>query len=75
MPDRRLPDSTTPTDPDEARVRFAAARADDHSVRELYLLELAVRTKDDFRSSLLELYAFEAFCDANAIAQEHELDV
>ena len=75
MSDHQLPDSTMPTDPEEARVRFAAARADDHSVRELNLLELATRTKDDFRANLLELYAFEAFCDANAIAQEHELDV
>ena len=46
MPDRNdrdIPRCTMPPDPEQARRRFAAARADDHAVRELYLLELAVR--------------------------------
>jgi len=79
MPDRSdrrergIPRCTMP-DAEEARLRFAAARADDHSVRELYLLELAVRAPDDDSARQLELYAHEAYCDAHAIAEEHDLD-
>ena len=88
MPDRsgrderpaRRPD---PTDPrfwslppsaDQARLQFAAARADAHAVRELRLLELAVRAPDDESARDLELCAHEAYCDAHAIAKEHDLD-
>ena len=55
-------------------MRYAAARADDHAARELYLLELAVRAPDDDSARQLELYAHEAYCDAEAIMKEHELD-
>ena len=68
-----VPRCTMP-DPEHARLRFAASRADDHAVRELYLLELAVRTPDDDAARRLELYAHEAYCDAHAIAKEHDLD-
>ena len=80
MPDRSdrrerdIPRCTMPPDPDQARLRFASARADDHAVRELYLLELAVRAPDDDSARQLELYAHEAYCDAHAIAEEHDLD-
>jgi hypothetical protein len=65
---------TMPPDPDHARLQFAAARADAHAGRELYLLELAVRAPDDDSARQLELYAHEAYCDAHAIAEEHELE-
>ena len=77
MPDRNdrdVPRCTMPPDPEQARVRYAAARADDHAVRELYLLELAVRAPDDDSARQLELYAHEAYCDAEAMTKEHELD-
>ena len=72
--DRHLTHRRQPRDPDEVRVRFAAARADFHAVRELYLLELAVLALDDDTARLLELSAHEAYCDAHAITEEHGLD-
>ena len=81
--DRRLlkrPDAThndhgsLPPHADHARRQFAAARADQHAARELYLLELAVRAPDDESARQLELYAHEAYCDAHAITKEHELE-
>ena len=88
MPDRpereqrpvRRPDATDipyfslPPHADQARLQFASARADGHLVRELYLLELAVHAPDDEAARQLELYAHEAYCDAHAIAEEHELE-
>jgi hypothetical protein len=77
MPDRNdrdVPRGTMPPDPEQARRRFAAARADGHAVRELYLLELAVRASDDDSARRLELYADEAYRDAEAIRKEHELE-
>jgi hypothetical protein len=77
MPDRNdrdVPRCTMPPDPEQARRRFAASRASDHAVRELYLLELAVRAPDDDSARQLELYAHEAYCDAEAITKEHDLE-
>jgi len=78
MPDRRYRHDDvarcTMPNAEQARVSFAAARADDHAVRELYLLELAVRAPDDDSARQLELDAHEAYCDAYAIAKEHDLD-
>lgn len=61
-------------DPERARVDFATARADDHAERELYMLELAVSTTNDDFARRLELYALEAYLDAEAITREHELE-
>jgi hypothetical protein len=62
------------SDPEQARLGFAAARAHSHAVRELYFLELAVRAPDDDSARQLESYAHEAYCDATAITKEHDLD-
>ena len=59
---------------EQARVDFAHARADEHSVRELYLLELAVNASDDDSARELELRADDAYRDALAITKEHDLD-
>jgi hypothetical protein len=71
--DRDVPRCTMPLGPEQSRRRFAAARADEHAVRELYLLELAVRAPDDESARQLEVYAHEAYCDAEAITKEHDL--
>ena len=52
----------------------AQARADEHSVRELYFLELAVKAPDEDSANALELYAYEAYKDALAIKEEHDLE-
>lgn len=59
---------------ERARIAFAAARADDHAVRERYMLELAVRTSSDDFAHRLEFYAHQAHLDAVAIAEEHGLE-
>jgi hypothetical protein len=64
----------TPPTPEQARVDYALARADEHALRERYFLELAVRAPDDDSARTLELHAFEAFQDALAITQEHDID-
>jgi len=61
-------------DPERARLDFASARADVHAIRELFLLERAVQASDDVAARWLELDAHEAYCDALAIAEEHDLD-
>jgi hypothetical protein len=61
-------------DPERARVDYALARADQHAVRELYFLDLAVLAPDDESARALELYADEAYRDAVAITEEHDLD-
>ncbi len=60
--------------PEQARINSALARADEHSVRELYFLELAVQAPDEDSANTLELYAYEAYEDALAIRKEHHLD-
>ena len=60
--------------PEQARLETARVRADEHSVRELYFLELAVKAPDEDSANALELYAYEAYKDALAITKEHELD-
>jgi len=60
--------------PEHPRVAWAQARADEHSVRELYFLELAVRAPDEDSANALELYAYEAYKDALAIKEEHGLE-
>ena len=60
--------------PEQARIDYALARADEHSVRELYFLELAVQAPDEDSANVLELYAFDAYRDALAITREHHLD-
>jgi hypothetical protein len=60
--------------PEQARIDYALARADEHSVRELYFLELAVHAPDEDSANVLELYAFDAYKDALAITREHHLD-
>ena len=67
---RRLPLAR----PEQPRVAWAQARADEHSVRELYFLELAVRAPDEDSANALELYAYEAYKDALAIKEEHGLE-
>ena len=42
--------------------------------RELYFLELAVRAPDEDSANALELYAYEAYKDALAIKEEHDLE-
>ena len=56
------------------RIAWAQARADEHSVRELYVLELAVKAPDEDSANALELHAYEAYKDALAIKEEHGLD-
>jgi hypothetical protein len=78
-PLRRLEDTDVAhfairSDPEQARLGFASARAHNHAVRELYFLELAVRAPDDDSARQLESYAHEAYCDAHAITKEHDLD-
>jgi hypothetical protein len=60
--------------PEQPRMEWAQARADEHSVRELYFLELAVRAPDEDSANALELYAYEAYKDALAIREEHGLE-
>jgi hypothetical protein len=60
---------------EQARVDYALARADAHSLRELYFLELAVKAPDEDSANALELYAFDAYRDALAITKEHDLDL
>ena len=60
--------------PEHPRLEWAQARADEHSVRELYFLELAVRAPDEDSANALELYAYEAYKDALAIREEHGLE-
>jgi hypothetical protein len=60
--------------PEQARLETAQARADEHSVRELYFLELAVKAPDEDSANALELYAYEAYKDALAITKEHDLE-
>jgi hypothetical protein len=60
--------------PEQPRLEWAQARADEHSVRELYFLELAVRAPDEDSANALELYAYEAYKDALAIREEHGLE-
>jgi hypothetical protein len=55
-------------------MEWAQARADEHSVRELYFLELAVRAPDEDSANALELHAYEAYKDALAIREEHGLE-
>ena len=70
-----LPDvCRTPPAADDRREAWALARADRHSVRELYFLELAVRAPDEDSANALELYAYEAYKDALAITEEHDLE-
>jgi len=71
----QLPDvCRTPPAAEHRRVAWALARADGHSVRELYFLELAVQAPDEDSANALELYAYEAYKDALAITEEHELE-
>jgi hypothetical protein len=60
--------------PEQPRMAWAQARADEHSVRELYFLELAVRAPDEDSANALELHAYEAYKDALAIKEEHGLE-
>ena len=64
----------TRPEPETARVDYARARADEHAVRELYFLDLAVQAPDDDSARALELYAYEAYQDAVAVTREHDLD-
>ena len=59
---------------EQARIDYARARADQHNVRELYFLELALQAPDDDSARILELYAYDAYQDAQAITTEHNLD-
>jgi hypothetical protein len=61
-------------EPGHARVSVAFRTADAHAARELYFLELAVQAPDDESARQLEIYAYEAFRDADAIIKEHDLD-
>ena len=63
-----------PPPKEHPRIAWAQARADEHSVRELYFLELAVRAPDEDSANALELHAYEAYKDALAIKEEHGLD-
>jgi hypothetical protein len=68
-------EGTVPSVSTEARrLEWALSRADRHSVRELYFLELAVKAPDEDSANALELYAYEAYKDAEAIKEEHGLD-
>ena len=71
----QLPDvCRTPPAEEDRRVAWALGRADGHSVRELYFLELAVRAPDEDSANALELHAYEAYKDALAITEEHDLE-
>ena len=70
----RLNRWATRTNPEQARLDHAAARLDIHDARECYLLELAVLAPDDDSARQLEIYAHDAYRDAQAIAEEHDLD-
>ena len=59
---------------EQARLAYAQARADEHSVRELYFLELAVQAPDENSACALESHAYEAYLDAVAVTKEHRLD-
>ena len=59
---------------EQRRRDWALSRADRHSVRELYFLELAVKAPDEDSANALEVYAYEAYKDALAIKEEHGLD-
>jgi hypothetical protein len=59
---------------EQARIDYARARADQHNVRELYFLELALGAPDDDSARVLELYAYDAYQDAQAITREHNLN-
>ena len=59
---------------DAITLAWARARARYHGRRELHYLELAVRARSDDEASTLEAQAYEAYQDAIAIRQEHELD-
>jgi hypothetical protein len=61
-------------DPDAERVRFAAANLRRHHDREHHFLQLAVEAADDAASRLWEVCADDAYRDATAIAEEHELE-
>jgi hypothetical protein len=74
MPDRLDRHGHRRSELELARLDFASARADVHSTRELLLLEFAVSVSDDDSARRLELDAHEAYCDALAIAEEHDLD-
>jgi len=63
-----------PPHAEQARLGFASARADELAVRELYLLELAALSPDD-AARRLEIHAYEAYCDAQAITREHDLEL
>jgi hypothetical protein len=73
---RRIASDRIDRDPIAERRRrdWALSRADRHSVRELYFLELAVKAPDEDSANALELYAYEAYKDALAIKEEHGLD-
>ena len=59
---------------EQRRRDSALSRADRHSIRELYFLELAVKAPDEDSANALEIYAYEAYKDALAIKEEHGLD-
>jgi hypothetical protein len=61
-------------EPERSRVACAAARVDEHAARELYFLKLAVAAPDEESACELENHAYEAYCDAEALRKEHELD-
>ena len=63
-----------PSAPEQPHVAWAEARADAHSCRELYFLELALQAPDEDSANTLELYAYEAYKDALAIKEEHGLE-
>src|SRR5689334_17738509 len=61
------------SDPELARIGFAAATLQQHCDREYFFLDLAVHAPDDESSRRLELYADDAYRDARAVATEHGL--
>jgi len=73
MPDRFRRPCAWRRDPDAERVRFAATRLQRHHDAEHHFLTLAVEAADDAASRLWELCADDAYRDATAIAEEHEL--
>jgi len=73
-PTQRPGDADVTPTPDQVRLDFALARADHHAVRERLCLELAMLAPGSDAARALELQAFEAFKDALAITQEHDLD-
>ena len=62
-------------DPEDARRAFAAACVAAHEEREWHLLLLATSAPDDESAQHLEVRADDAYRDAMAVAQEHELEV